>query len=194
MTDLAQSARLDQGQLSRIERGLRPPPDIYPNVQLIAEKFGFEPTSHQYRELMGSAIEERFGSNAPPSPTLHFLVAPKGSRVMGLRGLRPEVVDPDSATGQYYRSIGSVVSSHEQGPNPGITPAGTAQPPNSLERLFAAVLPPGVEVISFRCDADKVQAVLRTPDGSELELKVAQRKKRLGKKPRKEAAPAEGNQ
>src|ERR1700730_17209653 len=75
ITDLGRATLIDQGLLSKIERGLRPPPQIIPHVQRIADRFGFAPTSKEYVELIEAAYEGRF-SDSPEGterlPILHM--------------------------------------------------------------------------------------------------------------------------
>ena len=60
MNDLARRIGMDQGLLSKIERGLRPPPQIVPYVQHTAEALGFAVDSGEYKQLIETAYRERF--------------------------------------------------------------------------------------------------------------------------------------
>ena len=94
MTDLARAAEMDQGLLSKIERGLRPPPQITsPTLARIAAGLGFGPPSEQFQELLQAAYRGRSGDPlaiAPYIPTLHLLTAKTANPVRGLGGLTPE--------------------------------------------------------------------------------------------------------
>src|SRR5712692_619692 len=61
ISDLARCADIDQGLLSKIERGLRPAPQLVPYVHRIAERFGLDSSSQEYKELCETAYRERFG-------------------------------------------------------------------------------------------------------------------------------------
>jgi transcriptional regulator with XRE-family HTH domain len=100
MNQLARRIEMDQGLLSKIERGLRPPPEIVPHVQRIAEAFGFKKASKEYEELLEAAYRERFGKRKLGSPLKGAIVqfvldAPQAAG--GLSGYSPEPVAPDSA-------------------------------------------------------------------------------------------------
>ena len=59
MADLAEHCGIDQGNLSRIERGLRKPPEL-PDVLRIAEKLRITKDSDEFLDLMRKAEEERY--------------------------------------------------------------------------------------------------------------------------------------
>ena len=106
MTELAQKVSIDQGLLSKIERALRPPPQIVPFVQRLASCFQLNPSSKEYRQLMDAAYRERFGE----SPRKGALLVTYGPAIgRGLGGLPPELTAPDSPAGQYYKSLGHKV-------------------------------------------------------------------------------------
>src|SRR5689334_9438415 len=99
ITDLSRAALIDQGLLSKIERGLRPPAQ-FPQVQRIAERFGFDPTSKDYLELFKTAYAERFGENPAGDgalPIVRQLASRTTAPFRGLSGLPPELTQPDSA-------------------------------------------------------------------------------------------------
>src|SRR5208282_5004819 len=88
MIALARDVGIDQGLLSRIERGQRPAPQIVPFVHRIAQALGFQQPSKEYMELLEAAYISRFGRKQPPpstDPALYILERPPGCR--GLRGL-----------------------------------------------------------------------------------------------------------
>src|SRR5262245_25979065 len=60
INQLARKVDMDQGLLSKIERGLRPPPQIVPHVQRIANALGLEPKSADFKELTETAYRVRF--------------------------------------------------------------------------------------------------------------------------------------
>jgi hypothetical protein len=183
MTELARAALMDQGLLSKIERGLRPPPQIgSPVFQRIATRFGFEPTSQEYRQLLEAACEGRFGRSekAKAAPTITVLLAPKGSQARGLSGLPPELTPPGSAAGEYLRSQGIEVGQGLHG-LPGmenkpltaqVRPALTALRPLSLLESM------GLELVSYEEDErGGVRVVFRMPDGQEYDGRVSPRRK-----------------
>jgi len=65
LNQLARQIDIDQGLLSKIERGKRPPPQIVPYVQRIAVVLGFAEGSTEFTELMQAAYSGRFGQKWP---------------------------------------------------------------------------------------------------------------------------------
>jgi hypothetical protein len=192
---------MDQGLLSKIERGLRPPPEIVPHIQRMAERFGLKPTSPEYAKLLGAAYAERFGENRTDRRRNPFLIelspVTKSSLPLGLSGVPPEFTAPDSPAGRYYRSQGFQVGQALDLANP----EGSAK----RSRLSEAPVPPfsgltsfnwsqlidsltsaGVKLVSFQQDDNdgkgplRISAVLRPPDGGtfELELSLQRQKER----------------
>jgi hypothetical protein len=99
MNQLARQVDMDQGLLSKIERGLRPPPEIVPHVQRIAEAFGFKKGSTEYEELVNAAYQERFGKRKQGSPLKGAIVSfvlDTGRTAPGLSGWSPEPARPES--------------------------------------------------------------------------------------------------
>lgn len=52
---------MDPGFVSKIERGVRPPPQIVPHVHRIAAVLGFDQSSEEFRMLVEAAYQGRFG-------------------------------------------------------------------------------------------------------------------------------------
>ena len=197
ITDLARATLMDQGLLSKIERGVRPPPQLIPHVQRIAEHFRLAPESSEHRELFDTAYEERFGRK-PRGPVLIELSrATTPSR--GLSGLPPEYTAPDSSPAQYYRSKGLEVGQRldtagaRKAAPPSVPHAPSGAPPVSAfpwSQLIALVASTGVDVVSFQKAINeknrvlRVNAVLQFPDGSTFEVKALARPQRTPGKPR----------
>src|SRR5437870_1871421 len=89
MIAFARAIGMDQGLLSRIERGQRPAPQIVPFVHRMALKLGFEKDSKYYKELIEAAYVSRFGTKRPAMSSgetaYHVMDVPPGSS--GLAGL-----------------------------------------------------------------------------------------------------------
>jgi hypothetical protein len=188
MADLARAAEIDQGLLSKIERGLRPPPQIVPYVQRIAERFKFQPASKEYEELVNAAYHERFKQDdsrpVKPIPTITFLVSGNRSPVRGLSGLPPELTRPPSLETRHHPS-------QSAGARRGLDPALLARqttPPLALggglsplqlsEAMTAMLASTGLQIVSFQQRGDRFQGVIRTPDGKELEIKISPKRQR----------------
>ncbi|MBZ5635360.1 MAG: helix-turn-helix transcriptional regulator [Acidobacteriia bacterium] len=201
ITDLARAAQMDQGLLSKIERGLRPPPQIVPHIQRMAERFGFEPASPEYRELLETAYAERFGANRTDTKRRQVLIElspiTNPPRALGLSGLPPELTAPDSPAGQYYRSQGIKVGQADNRKPATLSrfPEGAARPfagPNffNWSQLIDLLTSAGMELVSFQQDDNdgkgplRIRAVLRPPDGGnfELELSLQRQKERKDQK------------
>lgn len=108
MNRLAQEASLDQGLLSKIERGLRPPPEIVPFVERLARCFQLDTSSAEYRQLMDAAYRDRFADDPPAAKRPAYLMT-LGFERRGLGGLPPEFTGPDSPAGRYFKSLGHKV-------------------------------------------------------------------------------------
>lgn len=132
MNRLARFIDMDQGLLSKIERGKRPPPQIVPHVEKIALAFGFGPNSPEFKELAETAHRERKNQKWPSilSLTLGEQGREQGKVVLvrepvvpkGLSGYAPpvirEIIPPDSPAGlQFYprdSPFPSILSPEEQ--------------------------------------------------------------------------------
>lgn len=55
MNELARKIQMDQGLLSKIERGKRPPPQLVPRVQRIGAALGMGEESLEFKELVEAA-------------------------------------------------------------------------------------------------------------------------------------------
>ena len=115
MNELARKIEMDQGLLSKIERGKRPPPQIVPHVQRIAEALGLEVGSAELIELVEVAYRERFGKKGKWSEIVSVSFGKEKELVLtrtpvvsrGLAGYAPpetrEIIPPDSPIGQYFK-------------------------------------------------------------------------------------------
>ncbi len=65
---LSFDARMDVGVLSRIERGLLPPPELIPFADRLIRALGFERTTEEYLKMWAAASAERFGDEQLPCP------------------------------------------------------------------------------------------------------------------------------
>jgi hypothetical protein len=106
---------MDQGLLSKIERGKRPPPQLVPHVQQIGAALGFGPESPELKELVEAAYKERFGKEKWPEilsitfgeqgPTGPVELVREPVHRSGLGGYTPsetrELIDPQSRAGRY---------------------------------------------------------------------------------------------
>src|SRR5262245_35858422 len=59
LTDFAASCRIDAGNLSRVERGERKPPEL-PHLVRLAEALGIQRDSLSWHQLMAAAARDRF--------------------------------------------------------------------------------------------------------------------------------------
>jgi hypothetical protein len=67
MSELARRIEMDQGLLSKIERGKRPPPQLVPHVQRIGAALSMESDSAEFKELVETAYKERFPKEKWPA-------------------------------------------------------------------------------------------------------------------------------
>jgi transcriptional regulator with XRE-family HTH domain len=189
ITDLARVVQMDQGLLSKIERGLRPPPQIIPHIQRMAQRFGFEPASREYRELFEAAYAERFGGNRTDTKRRPILL-----EFGGLSGVPPELTAPDSPAGRYYHSqeieVGQALdlanrkgpampSRVKKGPVPPLAGPTFFKWSQFIDLLASA----GAELVSFKQDDHdgmgplRISAVLRY-DGGKFELALSLRQQK----------------
>ena len=118
MNELARKIEMDQGLLSKIERGKRPPPQLVPQVQRIAAALGLEVESAKFKELMEVAYRERFGKQENWPSILSITASEKGKGLVlkrqpvvprGLHGYAPsetsEIIPPDSPMGQHFKLL-----------------------------------------------------------------------------------------
>jgi transcriptional regulator with XRE-family HTH domain len=199
ITDLARAVQMDQGLLSKIERGLRPPPQIIPHIQRMAERFEFEPASREYRELLEAAYAERFGENRTDTKRravlLEWSPVTSSSRALGLSGVSAELTASESPAGRYYRSQGIEVGqaldqANRKGPAmPSRVNEGPVAPlagPTffKLSQFVDLLASTGAELVSFQQDDHdgkgplRISAVLRTPDGGKFELALSLRQQK----------------
>lgn len=183
MNQLARQVEMDQGLLSKIERGLRPPPEIIPHVQRIAEAFGFERGSAEYEELTTAAFQERFPMRAAPViVTLMPLGEPARSRG-GLSGLPADLAAPGSPASQYYASLRAKAFETTQ---PAAAPAYSPrrdkeQPPKppalagiafGLRQAIDLFVSMGINVMRFEQGEEGFECVFKVPDGTEYEMRI----------------------
>jgi transcriptional regulator with XRE-family HTH domain len=95
INELARRIPIDPGHISKIERSLRPPPEIVPTIQRIGEALGFEPDSAEFRELVETAYRERFPRKQKGGISAILTVLPSGRSRAGLSGLSPQAIPPD---------------------------------------------------------------------------------------------------
>lgn len=192
ITDLARAMLIDQGLLSKIERGLRPPPQIIPHVQRISERFGFALTSRENQELVDAAYRERFPGDrehVERLPAITLLESNKASPVRGLSGFPPELTHPDSPAGQYYRSKNSE-GSLDRMPAEEPVPASVSIPPSPpwQAAMGAFLTSCGAEVLTLQQNNDqekgylRINGLLRFPNGDECEFKMSVLRRKKGKK------------
>ena len=84
---------MDPGHISKLERSLRPPPEIVPTVQRIGAALGFMPDSAEFRELVETAYRERFPRKQQGGISAILTVIPATAAVprgRGLGGLSPQ--------------------------------------------------------------------------------------------------------
>jgi transcriptional regulator with XRE-family HTH domain len=189
MNQLARQVEMDQGLLSKIERGLRPPPEIVPHVQRIAEALGFKRESAEYQELVNAAVQERFAKRKQGGP-----MGTKGSIVSfvladpdpppGLAGLPPELTPPDSNAGQYYaalrakavetvRSVESRMSppDHDQ-EQPLGAKALLVLPEFVLHEAIDFMFLRGIQLTSFEQQDESFRCSFKLPNGAEYEVRI----------------------
>jgi hypothetical protein len=198
MTELARLIDIDQGLLSKIERGLRPPPEIVPYVQRMATRFGLEPNSKEYSELLQVAYRERFpeqGGGGGRILTLGLPDRPLDPGVSrGLGGLPLEDTHPDSPAGRYYRSQGYRVGQNCQRPGAADAPPGDPSSGRSLPAslagcdaataqgwIFQLLSSMGVVVTKLEQAEQTWRLDLCLPDASEYELVLRSKTQRKGK-------------
>jgi transcriptional regulator with XRE-family HTH domain len=199
MNELARAIGLDQGLLSKIERGVRPPPQIVPHVERIALALGLAHDSREYRQLMESAYKDRFGKRtavhrisggivsieleeARPSDLvarLHLKQPAVSSR--GLGDLPPELAAPDSPAGKYYAELQANESEivHPAEPEASAARSKQQSEPLSLTQLslIVADVSAALEIEITRCDQDGEGLICdcRLPDGGEFEMTLRPR-------------------
>jgi transcriptional regulator with XRE-family HTH domain len=115
LSELARRIEMDQGLLSKIERGKRPPPQLVPHVQRIGAALGFGTESPELKELVEAAYKERFGKekwpeilivSAAQGPTGPVELVRQPVSRSGLGGYTPsatrEIIPPDSPAGRSF--------------------------------------------------------------------------------------------
>lgn len=197
MNELARRIDMDQGLLSKIERGVRPPPQIVPGVQRIAEALQLQPGSPEFKELLNLAGEERFGKKKWPgivSLTLddrglplviHHPVVPRGlsgyeppesretlhpgdPRYERIMGQRSDDPPPDSGFLNWAKLDQSPVFAPS---DPAAGPI-TSQPYqiDTLLSMFASV---GVSITRFQQESTGFTLEFRLADGTEYVMTVS---------------------
>lgn len=140
MSELARRIEMDQGLLSKIERGKRPPPQLVPHVQRIGAALGMGIESAEFKELVEAAYRERFPREKWPA--ILSLEPGEGGVVelvripvhrSGLGGYTPpttrESVRPDSPAGLEL----------------GLRPDGSLPPPDLTRELISSIPGPTPE-------------------------------------------------
>ncbi len=204
ITDLARYASIDQGLLSKIERGLRRPPQLVPYVERLTSRFKLKPSSTEYRQLVDAAYRERFGGGptkgANPPLLLTLGVAPS----RGLSGVNPYWTAPDSPAGRYYRSQGPRVSAGLNAPDDTVAgaqpaearlkgptlPAATPSVPpvmtnaTDFAQLLSMAAGYGIEVNRFEQKGNRCRVEFRSPRGEEYVMTIEQKKRKSEKRGR----------
>lgn len=170
MTDLARAALIDQGLLSKIERGLRPPAP-FPAVQRIAERFGFSSSSQEYQTLFEAAYSDRFGNREKPKvvPTLQALVS-RSASPSGLLGMPPQFVLPPGAIADKAKSKGF---QRQRSANAGDHTIFSAL----WSAAFGYLALLGIEVLNFEQHEGRMRAEFRFPDGRKWVFEGAETRK-----------------
>jgi transcriptional regulator with XRE-family HTH domain len=160
MNELARQIPLDQGYLSKVERALRPPPQIVPHVQRIAAALGFRPDSAEFQELIEAAYRERFPRKQKPGIS-EILTVTAGAdaettlrRSGGLSGISSTELTVDASL-----------------PKPAFIPANLAQvldaSPAGLQvhRFLDAMAPRGFLVLRWAQEGETAVMDMRLPSG-----------------------------
>jgi len=92
MNDIARPASLDQGTVSKIERGILRAPRL-PRVRLIAKALGLSPDSPQWKQLVEAAWRDRYDEEYGSGISEILTVLPSG-RSAGMSGLPPQTAQP----------------------------------------------------------------------------------------------------
>jgi transcriptional regulator with XRE-family HTH domain len=184
---LARKIEMDQGLLSKIERGKRPPPQIVPHVQRIAAALGFPNGSSEFRELLAVAYRERFGGQKWPDGIVSLSLE-EGQTVLthtpvvphGLGEYAPpesrEIMPPDSPLrrelGLYpeqHVAVDRAQFGHETAFPWG--PAGMASlsPMGLVQQILAAL---GATITRFEQQGESFNLEIRLPDFREYQIKI----------------------
>jgi transcriptional regulator with XRE-family HTH domain len=169
MNQLARAIEMDQGLLSKIERGHRPPPQIVPCVERMAKAFGFENESAEHRQLVEMAYRERFGK----APT-----AASGLQRVAIGYYASLPAAPNTSQPRAVEQLPVIRN------EPQVFPFPTSVEFAQAHAAFASL---GIEVVRFEKEGYACSFDIRLPDGAEYELRIQRKRRKSVRKSRARA-------
>lgn len=194
MNQLARQIPMDQGLLSKVENGKRPPPQLVPHVQRIAAALGLKDDSAEFKELFEIAYRERFGKKESWPSIVSVVLSERGQPELvrtpvvprGLSGYAPpethETIHPDSPLGRRFSIRSDEEIQQTWGPilTPEVAiPCGLREILSKsteglwVQQMLVGLANLGVTLTQFTRKGDHFTLDFRLPDGREYAVSAS---------------------